>query len=106
LGTVLVLKKGGRKRSGIRAPNPQRGESPCGTAKNLPHSSTESNDKIDFKFEPSSGLIDALMEIGKERANILEAMKAALLRGDEDEALERARDLMGLPRKRPKDSRS
>jgi hypothetical protein len=47
-----------------------------------------------------SGLLDALMEIGQERQKILVAMKEALLRGDDDEALERARELTGLPTKR------
>jgi hypothetical protein len=47
----------------------------------------------------SEGLIDALMEIGQKRAEILEAMKQALLRGDDGEALERARELTGLPSK-------
>jgi hypothetical protein len=48
-----------------------------------------------------AALISALMEIGRERQRILESMRAALLRGDEDEALERARELTGLPAKRP-----
>lgn len=43
------------------------------------------------------GLVDVLMEMGQERAKILAAMKAALVRGDEEEALERARELTGLP---------
>jgi hypothetical protein len=43
------------------------------------------------------GLVDVIMEIGQERANILAAMKAALVRGDDEEALERARELTGLP---------
>jgi hypothetical protein len=51
--------------------------------------------------EPDQGLVDALMEIGQERQKILVAMKAALLRGDDDEALERARQLTGIPTKRP-----
>ena len=54
----------------------------------------------------TEGLLDTLIEISRERAEIVEAMKEALVRGDEDEALERARELMGLPRKRPTDSRS
>jgi hypothetical protein len=36
------------------------------------------------------GLVDVIMEIGQERAKILAAMKAALVRGDDEEALERA----------------
>jgi hypothetical protein len=50
----------------------------------------------------SSGLIDILLEIGRERQRIMEAMKAALLRGDDDAALEHAGELTGLPsRKSP-----
>lgn len=50
----------------------------------------------------SSGLIDVLLEIGRERQRIMEAMKAALLRGDDDATLEHARELTGLPsRKSP-----
>src|SRR5258707_15394408 len=51
------------------------------------------------KHEPnvSSGLVDALIEISQERAKILEAMKQALLDGDDAEVLERARQLTGLP---------
>ena len=45
----------------------------------------------------SDGIVDVLIEIGQERAKILQAMKAALLRGDDAEALERARELTGLP---------
>jgi hypothetical protein len=55
--------------------------------------------------ETSGALIDAVMEISRERAKILLAMKEALLRGDEDEALERARELTGLPSKRTIGSR-
>jgi hypothetical protein len=47
------------------------------------------------------GLLEAVTEIGQERQNILVAMKTALLRGDDDEALERARQLTGIPTKRP-----
>jgi hypothetical protein len=55
----------------------------------------------DGEMHVTPGLIDVLMEIGQEREKILVAMKEALLRGDDDEALERARELTGLPRKRP-----
>jgi hypothetical protein len=48
----------------------------------------------------ADGVIDAITEIARERTEILESMKAALLRGDDDEALERARELTGLPTKR------
>lgn len=52
------------------------------------------------------GVVDVLMEMGQERAKILTAMKAALLRGDEEAALELARELTGLPAKNPTTSRS
>ena len=48
----------------------------------------------------AGGLIDTVIEIGQERARIMEAMRAALLRGDDAEALERARELTGLPLKK------
>jgi hypothetical protein len=48
----------------------------------------------------ASGLVDVLIKIGRKRARILEAMRRALLDGDDAEALERARELTGLPRKR------
>jgi hypothetical protein len=43
------------------------------------------------------GVVDVLVELGQQRARIMEAMRAALLRGDDAEALERARELTGLP---------
>jgi hypothetical protein len=52
------------------------------------------------RLDPSA-LLDAVVEIGQARAKILVAMKAALVRGDNDEAVERARELTGLPSKRP-----
>ena len=45
----------------------------------------------------NGGLIDVLIEISQKRARILEAMRDALLRDDDAEALERARELTGLP---------
>jgi hypothetical protein len=48
----------------------------------------------------AGGLVDTIIEMGQQRARILEAMKAALLRGVDAEALERARELTGLPSKR------
>jgi hypothetical protein len=45
-------------------------------------------------------MVDVLIEIGQKRAKILEAMKEALVLGDDEEALERARELTGLPSKR------
>ena len=47
------------------------------------------------------GVLDAVMKIAEERRQVLLAMKDALIRGDEQEALELARDLTDLPRKRP-----
>ena len=49
----------------------------------------------------NGGLVDVLIEIGQKRARILEAMKEALVRGDNAEALEYARELAGLPKKNP-----
>jgi hypothetical protein len=43
-----------------------------------------------------ASLVDVLIEIGLERARILERMKEALERGDDAEALEYARELTGL----------
>jgi len=54
----------------------------------------------------ADGVMDAITEIARERTKILESMKAALLRGDDDEALERARELTGLPMKRTTNSGS
>jgi hypothetical protein len=48
----------------------------------------------------ASGLLDVVMEIGRERSKIHVAMKEALLSGDDEEALELARELTGLPSKR------
>jgi len=53
----------------------------------------------------ADAVIDAISEIARERTKILEAMRAALLRGDDEEALERARELTGLPPKQAKTSR-
>jgi hypothetical protein len=53
-----------------------------------------------------NSVLDAVLEIGKERRKIVVAMREALLRGDDDEALERARELTGLPTKRATNSRS
>jgi hypothetical protein len=47
----------------------------------------------------SSGLVDALLTIGCERQRFMESLREALLRGDDAEALERARELTGLPTK-------
>jgi hypothetical protein len=45
-------------------------------------------------------VVDVLIEIGQQRARILEATKEALMSGDDAEALEYARELTGLPTKR------
>jgi len=47
-----------------------------------------------------SGVVEVILEIGRERQRILESLREALLRGDDAEALERARELTGLPTKR------
>jgi hypothetical protein len=51
----------------------------------------------DKEASASSGLVEVLLTIGLERQRIMEAMKAALLSGDDDAALEHARELTGLP---------
>jgi hypothetical protein len=55
--------------------------------------------KTESASDVSAGLVDALIEIGTERQRVLGAMKEALIRGDDGEALERARELTGLPPK-------
>ena len=45
----------------------------------------------------ADGIVDALLEIAAERRRILESMRSALLRGDDAEALERAREIAELP---------
>ena len=54
----------------------------------------------------SDAVIDTITEIARERTKILESMRAALLRGDDEEALDRARELTGLPPKRTANSQS
>ena len=54
----------------------------------------------DQEASASGGLVDVLIEIGQERARILDAMKEALVRGDDAKALEYARELAGLRTKR------
>lgn len=63
---------------------------------NMSNSHKKSNPAVP---SANGGLVDVLIEIGQERARILEAMKETLVRGDEAEALEHARGLTGLPRK-------
>lgn len=45
----------------------------------------------------SNGLVDVLMQIGRERQQRMESLRDGLLRGDDTEALEHARELTGLP---------
>jgi hypothetical protein len=71
------------------APNPQSG----GTAVQADPTISPANREAGS----STGLVDVLLEIGRERQRTMEAMKAALLRGDDDAALEHACDLTGLP---------
>lgn len=72
------------------APNPQSG----GTAVQANPTISPTNREA----SSVSGLIDVLLDIGRERQRIMAAMKEALLRGDDAEALECARELTGLPR--------
>jgi hypothetical protein len=53
----------------------------------------------DKEASTSSGLVDVLLTIGRERQRLMESLRDALLRGDEAEALERARELTGIPTK-------
>jgi len=69
---------------------------------NISNSHEKSNpadSAADNKASTCGGLVDVILEIGRERQRIMEAMKVALLRGDDPEALECARELTGLPRK-------
>ena len=70
---------------------------PAGPA--ISNSREKSNSIISDSDEgiASEGLVDLVLEIGRERQRIMEAMKAALLRGDDDAALEYVRQLTGLP---------
>jgi hypothetical protein len=65
----------------------------------ISNSSEKSNAVSNSEALLGAGLVDVLLEIGRERQRVMEAMKAALLRGDDDAALERARELTGLPTK-------
>jgi hypothetical protein len=68
----------------------------------ISNSSEKSNAVSNSEAFSGAGLVDALLEIGRERQRIMEAMKAALLRDDDEAALEHARELTGLPsRKSP-----
>ncbi len=45
------------------------------------------------------GLLDVLIQIGRERQAIMDKMREALLAGDDGAALAFARELTGLPKK-------
>lgn len=47
----------------------------------------------------SSGLVDVLLKIGRERQRLMKSLRESLLSGDDAEALEHARELTGLPSK-------
>jgi hypothetical protein len=64
---------------------------------NITNSRRKSNPAVP---SANGGVVDVLIEIGQQRARILEATKEALMRGDDAEALEYARELTGLPTKR------
>jgi hypothetical protein len=49
------------------------------------------------KANASSGLVDVLPKIGRERQHLMESLREALLSLDGAEALERARELTGPP---------
>jgi hypothetical protein len=66
------------------APNPQSGGTAVQAAPTISPANREASS--------STGLVDVLLEIGRERQRIMEAMK-----GDDDAALEHACDLTGLP---------
>lgn len=59
---------------------------------NIPKPCTASDAEVN-----PAGLVDALIAIGRERQRIMDAMKAALRRGDDVAALAHARELTGLP---------
>jgi hypothetical protein len=48
------------------------------------------------KASASSGLIDVRPKIGHERQHLMESLRGELLRLDDAEALERARELTGI----------
>ncbi len=64
---------------------------------NITNSRRKSNPAVP---SANGGVVDVLIEIGQQRARILEATKEALMRGDDAAALEYARELTGLPTKR------
>src|ERR1700722_434035 len=44
-----------------------------------------------------SGVVDAILEVGRERKSLLDQMRSALLSSNDAEALRFARQLCGLP---------
>jgi len=54
----------------------------------------------DKEANASGGLVDALIEIGRERQRIVGSLRDTLPNGDDAKALERARELTRLPTKR------
>ena len=52
------------------------------------------------KEASASGLVDLIVQTGRERQRIVESLRDALLNGDDAEGLETARELTGLPPKR------
>ena len=53
---------------------------------------------VDKEASKSSELADVLIRIGRERQQLMESLRDTLLRGEDAEALECARELTGLPR--------
>ena len=57
----------------------------------------ETQNDASLKDHPSvSGIVDAILEVGRQRNALLEQMSAALQSGDEKQALTLARRLCGL----------
>jgi hypothetical protein len=67
----------------------------------ISNSREKSNPTVSVSEEATvkDGLVDAILEIGRECQRIMEGVKAALLRGDNVAALEHARELTGLSSK-------
>ena len=77
----------------MRARHPLSAEHTKKSSAVAKHVRSEEADGIAFR----EGLLEALLEIGRERQAIMDKMREALLRGDDRGALERARELTGLP---------
>lgn len=52
-----------------------------------------------------AGILDAVMDVSRKQAQIISEMRTALENGNDDRALEKARELVGLPSKPSRDSR-